>query len=515
MPNGNDCNIFIRLDFVRPKFYIESIMHGRIKNGLCVLILSAVLSIEAVVAAQSGGARYTLDDYRNYYGSWAGTSPRESLIFAKNMGYRYVLYIPGMENFKESDGLLFVLETPEYMTYSRTIDTKKKYSKKQIEEWESICAMKDASKPFPENMASGWFWDWWTADITGDNNQQYSSFSLQLNFQKKSVIDRTVRRIFERAKNIMAKNPKFRLGGCSWDVPDPTGDFYGKSPQWKRPRQVSLEFWTGSDSVSVPKGEKLDYPTYSEGTMRYRCALRNELRKLNPDVKFIMDPWLVYRDCVKRILDGGFNKPEFAGAMPDLAMSESPSEDFASDSRNFEGGILDASTIATSSDLSAYDFAREIRNIGLAASVGSWSAWFGNPCPTAKSIRDIPPRLKITRALATWENLNNTPLSERKWDADENKYSSPTAHMDKDCVWAVHPETKRLFFCMTTPDGEVEIPEGFEVEKIYVLDSVFGEYRWPKLDKIFDLSDGKISLKKGSEYVCGEGFSAILKKSEK
>ena len=120
------------------------------------------------------------------------------------MGYRYVLYIPGMENFKESDGLMFVLETPEYMTYSRTIDTKKKYSKKQIEEWESICAMKDASKPFPKNMASGWFWDWWTADITGDNNQQYSSFSLQLNFQKKSVIDRTVRRIFERAKNIMA-----------------------------------------------------------------------------------------------------------------------------------------------------------------------------------------------------------------------------------------------------------------------------------------------------------------------
>ena len=85
MPNGNDCNIFIRLDFVRPKFYIKSIMYGCIKNGLCVLILSAVLSLEAVAAVQSGGARYTLDDYRNYYGSWAGTSPRESLIFAKNM----------------------------------------------------------------------------------------------------------------------------------------------------------------------------------------------------------------------------------------------------------------------------------------------------------------------------------------------------------------------------------------------------------------------------------------------
>ena len=113
-------------------------MYMRIKNGLCVLILSAFLSLEAVAAAQGGGGRYTLDDYRNYYGSWAGTSARESLIFAKNMGYRYVLYIPGMENFKESDGLLFVLETPEYMTYSRTIDTKKKYSKKsknKITKW--------------------------------------------------------------------------------------------------------------------------------------------------------------------------------------------------------------------------------------------------------------------------------------------------------------------------------------------------------------------------------------------
>lgn len=26
MPNGNDCNIFIRLDFVRPKFYIKSLL---------------------------------------------------------------------------------------------------------------------------------------------------------------------------------------------------------------------------------------------------------------------------------------------------------------------------------------------------------------------------------------------------------------------------------------------------------------------------------------------------------
>lgn len=80
----------------------------------------------AFAGAAGGGTRYGLDDYRNYYGSWAATSPKESLQFAKNMGYRYVLYMPGMENFRESDGLWFVFETPEYMTYSRTIDARKK-----------------------------------------------------------------------------------------------------------------------------------------------------------------------------------------------------------------------------------------------------------------------------------------------------------------------------------------------------------------------------------------------------
>lgn len=111
----------------------------------------------------------------------------------------------------------------------------------------------------------------------------YSSFSAQLNFQKKSVIDRTVKKIVRARQGLVTgKNPKFKFGGCSWDVPDPTGDFYGISPDWKRPRQVGLEFWTGKDSVSVREGEKLDYPTYTEGTLRYLCALRRAARALNP-----------------------------------------------------------------------------------------------------------------------------------------------------------------------------------------------------------------------------------------
>ena len=124
----------------------------------------------------------------------------------------------------------------------------------------------------------------------------------------------------------------------------------------------------------------------------------------------------------------------------------------------------------------------------------------------------MPPRMKIARALATWENLNNTPLSARNYDPEKNAYDSPTAHMCGGCVWATHPETKRIFFCMTSPDGEVRIPEGWDVERICALDSVFGEYRWAKPGAAFDVSGGKIRMKEGGKYVSGEGFAAVLKK---
>lgn len=474
-------------------------------------LLSYIFSLFAVTnILLANQLNYKLDDFRNYYGSWAG-APLESLRFAKNMGYKYVLYMNGMERFKEAEGLYFVFETPEYFTYDRHLDTTKTYPKSKIVEWEKLCAIKDASKPFPHNLATGWFWDWWESDITGAI-QPYKSFSVQLNFQKKEIIDRTVAMIIKKAEGIMKRNPKFKYGGCSWDVPDLTGDFYGTNPKWKRPRQVGLEYWTGKDCVSLREGETVDYKTYSEGTIRYMMALRKASRKLNPDVKFTVDPWFIYRDYVRHFEEKGFIAPEFVDARADFIMTESFADDFITDKRNFANGMINPSMVSTSSDLSAYDYPREINNIGLAASAGAWSNWFGNPCPTAKSIRDIPARMKLTRALATWENLNNTPLQKRNWNKEKLEYHSTTAGMNKDAIWAIHPENKNLYFCFTSPDGVVKIPDGFAIKNINVLDSLFGVYRWPKVKNLFIIENNEIRLKKDSEYIIGEGFTAIRKK---
>ena len=89
---------------------------------LCVYIFIACI---AAYAKENGGSKdvsqstlpekplnYTLDDFRNYYGSWAELSPKDSLIYCKNMGYKYVIYKDGMERYKEADGLRFLLVDP-------------------------------------------------------------------------------------------------------------------------------------------------------------------------------------------------------------------------------------------------------------------------------------------------------------------------------------------------------------------------------------------------------------------
>ena len=417
-----------------------------------------------VALAFAACGEYRFDDPRNFFGVWVGP-PRERVLYARAMGYSHVLYAKGIEREKEAAGLRFILESPEYDAYTRVLDTGKAYAPEQIREFEEMCAIKDADAPFPRNIATGWFMDQHEAAIRGSTNGlAFSRCSVQANFQKQAVIDKIVAKTVARIRAIEKANPAFRFGGFCWDVPDPTGDFYGMKAGWARPRQVTLAHWTGKDCVALRPGETVDYPTYSEGTLRYRMALRRAVASINPNAVLIVDPWSVGRDWVMRFVNGGFMGEEFREARADFVMSEGPSGFL--DPVCFTNGFLRADQIAYSCDIRPYDYVGEIRNIGLSASRGAWSVWYGCPCPTATSIRDVPPRMKLVHELPRLENLNNTPLARRRWDAEAEVYDSPTAHADKDVVWAVHPYTKRLLFCFTSPAAAVRLPDGFKVGKI-------------------------------------------------
>ena len=478
----------------------------------CKLSINGVSFACAVLCAAfvqtSAFGEYRFEDPRNYFGVWSGPVD-ERVAYAKTMGYSHILYAKDMENVKGASGLRFIIETPEYIAYPRSMDEDKEYTPEEKAEIKSMCAMKDASAPFPHNMASGWFADQHEAAIRGTTNGlAFRKYSLQANFQKKEVTDKIVSRICEYVKSIQERNPKFKFGGFCWDVPDPTGDFYGMRDDWPRPKQVTLAHWTGKDSVSTRPGEKLDYTTYSEGFLRYRIALRRAVAGINPKAAFIVDPWNIGRDWVMRFVNGGFDGEEFRDARADLVMSEGPDHFFEPEC--FTNGFLRADQIAYSCDLLSYDYGKEIANIGLVASRGAWSVWFGNPCPTMRNIRDVPPRMKLAHELPRLENLNNTPLEARRWDAQNAVYDSPTAHIDKDVVWAIHPYTKRLFFCFTSPTAVLKLPDGFKVEKVNALTSLFQLYRRAKLQKVFSISDGgELRISPGHEYVVGEAFIAI------
>ena len=102
-------------------------------------------------------------------------------------------------------------------------------------------------------------------------------------------------------------------------------------------------------------------------------------------------------------------------------------------------------------------------------------------------------------------------ISQRQWDASANIYSSPTAYMSKDLVWAIQPKTHKLFFCVLNPDARISLPNKWEIGQIHPLTSIFTEYLTPDLKKNFDVSSNTLSFKPNSKYLTGQGFSAILK----
>ena len=417
-------------------------------------------------AAPASPSKYPKDDYRNYFGAGWQADAKEVISFAKRMGFSHVMSMgPAMARSPDADGMFFYIETPEYGTYRRYVDPSKKYSPEQIREWETTCALKDASKPFPENLATGWF-------------STPTVFSVQLDFQQRKVIDRTIDKIIENVKKLQKINPKFKFAGFSWDVPQPFGDFWDAEQATQKGRQITLAHWTGKDSGSKHPDVVHDYATYSEGYFEFLRLLRERAAKeLNPDVKFIVEPYNVYNDWMRH-MDSDFMKSKGADAkkyMPDFVLEENGTTGFVDDERAFKSGLLDKSRTGTSTP-NVWDEPRS-RKIAAAAAVnGSWSTWFGRiggtgNCPRYHYIRDVPARLKIAKLLPVWENLIGTPLSERKWDG--SVYSSPSAGMTDSAIWATHPESGEVYFSFVKLGGSVPVPKGYEVEEISALDGVF------------------------------------------
>lgn len=460
--------------------------------------------------ASADSPKYDRDDYRNFFGiCWRG-SPQENIDYARQMGYTSIFYRNGMEKCKNAAGMKFYLESPEYATYTRAVDVSKKYSPEEIRKFETFAALKDASKPFPENLATGWF-------------MPPNGITIIPDFQQKKVIDRTVDKIIEHIRKIEKARPGFKFAGAAWDVPQAEGDFWTgkKGNPMSNGRQVPISHWTGSGSASKHPDVTHDYPTHELGHYEFYRKLFERCRaEINPDSKFIVEPYRVYDGWVKDIEKLAAEKgPEEAKKyMADFVCEEGSSTQFVEDERNFKSGLYKKDQVSSSTP-NFFDEASVRKISGVAAANGAWTHWFGRPgatgnMPDYKTIRDVPARIKLAKALPVWENINNTPLSERKWDGQV--YVSPTAGMSEDAVYAVQPGTQKLFFVFNTPDGIVRVPQGYRVARIYFTDGLFREFKGsanypiksPMLDSFIKYENSELSPK--DRTISGLGFIADL-----
>lgn len=469
------------------------------KARIPIFCFAAVFAASLFAAQEK---KYDSSDFRNYCGLAWGTDARELLQYCKNVGHTNVMYKSGMENLPLASGMTFFIETPEYGAYRRTIDLRKKYSPSEIEHWESLCAVAFPDKPFPQNMATGWYFNRYEV-------------SLQLDMQQKKVHEAIIGRILGQVAEIRKRNPAFKFGGFTWDVPQPHGDFNAfveKGGHFNR--QTTLAHWTGFDGTPERAGIRHDYPTYFEGYFEFFRSLMERARAVNPNAKFIVEPYDIYGNWLK-YFGGDFIKSKGADAKKyaaDFIWSEGSSTAFATDKRVSAAGYTCADVGNSSPSIFSEP---EMRNVAaLAATCGSWTSFFGryggyNTAPRAVSIRDIPARIKLGKLVPVWENLNNTPLEMRKYE--NGIYKSPTAYMSPDVYWAVQPERGRIVFVFITERGEVEIPDGWEIESLHHLDGLFGENgKVPK--GILKVENGKI--KPSAEYLANWAFSAKLKRKK-
>lgn len=449
------------------------------------IMLAAVCS-----ACFASGQTKSSPEYLNFYGiSWMGKT-HDHLTFARQMGYSAVFYITKMEMDTLSNGLGFYLETPEYFIYKRVVNRKQKYAAKDLDFYSRYCAVKDSTASFPDNLATGW--------IFND-----STFSAQLDFQQKEVVTWAVDQILTYVKQIRERNPRFAFAGYAWDVPQPGGDFWSGHNKGHG-SQVTLTYWGGKDSGRVKQGTASGrYASYSEGRLEFYKELFRRTRELYPAARFIMEPYKIYDDWVRYVE----NRPDARQIMPDLVSQEMVGDAFVKDQRIYQKGLLTPHAIACSTPSVFSE--KGNRELAAAAAIqGSWFCWYGRyggsgDMPNFQSILQVPARLQLIRVLTLWENVNQTPLSKRKWDG--STYRSPTAFIDSTLIAARQPITRKTFFVCLSPD--THIPVTSRKFRIYRTDNLFRETDAAESD--FESRGSYLVLKNpdmaGKGYILVEG----------
>ncbi|MBM2817918.1 MAG: hypothetical protein HW401_508, partial [Parcubacteria group bacterium] len=323
--------------------------------------------------------------------------------------------------------------------YKRFIDLTSTYTQAEKDFYNKYMAWK-SNDAFPNNMATGY--------------PSGSTFSVVWDWQQQAVIDKVVEGIIAMAHKYEAAagDPgyPFTFAGTADDTGALTGEFALAGVA-----QVSLAYWTGSDSSLLHSGITHEYATYSDGRAAYFKKLRQRMKEEFPNAKFILEPARIYHanwieELVRHIKDR-VDKNEL---VPDMISQEGAQEtgvEFVDDVNIFNSGLNITKDIVGSSQSNQVSESKNRLIAAKAGINGAWYNWFGRwggagDLPNFQSITEVYPRLKLIRLIPNWDNLRNIPLSQRTWNNSTTDpiYSSkknttdpnPTSYFDSHVMYS-------------------------------------------------------------------------------
>ncbi|MGV8141965.1 MAG: hypothetical protein ACP5NW_05990 [Candidatus Woesearchaeota archaeon] len=457
-----------------------------------VVFASLILSVHSVNAA----------DYRNAYMiMWDGTAC-DNLAYAKSMGYDYLGYQKGMEDCMDNIDMYFYLESPDqdlqirgdfiYFSRSYTDAEKKEYNDLLL--WKSTAS-------FPYNIATGWYF-----------SDEF--FRPLADFQQQRVIDLMVSRALTSAKNAENPSKNFLFGGWSWDVPTLEGDLWSGVqglPLQNRTGTgggVNISYWTGTCSGISHPGLTKNYACYRDGKAAFYKKLFDETRKQFPNMKIYMEPYTPWASYIREIS----TRSDASALKPDILCEEKGALDFVNDSRIFNTGLITKDKMCCDSS-EVYDHKGNLVIAGNAAINGAWYLWYGRfggvgNFPPLDSIRQVPDRLKLIKALPGWDNINSVPLNRRTWSATKLEYNSTLSRANMNIIYSVHPKNKKTYLVILNRSAGFDL-QGKAVDTIYSVDELFRQNA--DASSHFTQSNGYLYLKSDS-YV-GKGYIITLKNS--
>jgi hypothetical protein len=394
------------------------------------------------------------DEFKFFYGvNWNGNAC-DNLALAKNLGYQYVMYQSGMRNCYNAENMKFYLESPDVIGFDGIVDGSN--TQNELNLLHDYYSWANES-----SLATGWY-------FTPDR------YRALVDFQQQRAIDRLVNQTISSIANYENLARNFTFAGYAWDVPQLEGDFWSGYQDIPSHvlclievcdgHQVTIRYFTGSDSTYLLPGITHEYSSYKDGKAAYFKKLLAETKARGYETRFIVEPYTPWNDWFR----DSYYRSDYSEFKPDLiAIEGSSTYSGTVNSLNQSLQRVSAGELS-STQPNIYGHFENLQILGWIATHGSWQGNYGRwggtgDVPSFSDPRTVPARLKLLKAVAGWENINEISLSNRYFNS--TAYYSSDSYIDGTLIAATHPRSSLIYVVVLSDDNSgVPLNNDYEAE---------------------------------------------------